>query len=122
MIIQAILTIIIIGLLIRGVVVLRKRQLSLYVSMAWALLWLAALIVVLWPDLTSQIAVAVGIGRGADLVVYVSVLTIFGILFKILVHFDSIDQRITHLAQSMALRDYERKQPLNNSGDTDPNV
>jgi len=57
-----------------------------------------------------------------DLVVYVSILTIFVILFKMLVHFDHIDERITKLAQHMALNEYERKEHAKKSSDSDPRV
>lgn len=49
----------------------------------WGIFWLGSAIIVLNPHITSQIADSVGIGRGADLVVYISLIIIFYSIFRL---------------------------------------
>jgi small membrane protein len=63
------------------------------------------IIFIVSPDLTNDIAHAIGIGRGADLLLYFSVIA--GLLVAILVHarFRKMDRMITLLARRQALLD-----------------
>ncbi len=40
----------------------------------WGLLWTGAAVTILWPGVTSDFARLLGIGRGADLVMYFAIL------------------------------------------------
>jgi hypothetical protein len=50
---------------LRGSIVLTKRQ-----NFLWEFLWLAAALVIALPSISNRIAHLFGIGRGADLVLY----------------------------------------------------
>ncbi|OGH69552.1 MAG: hypothetical protein A3C90_00355 [Candidatus Magasanikbacteria bacterium RIFCSPHIGHO2_02_FULL_51_14] len=69
----------------------------------WILFWLAAIVVVLWPESASKIAEFFGIGRGADLVVYASLAIVFYLLFKLNVKLDSLNRDITKVVRKNAL-------------------
>ncbi len=71
----------------------------------WSLFWIVAAIVVLLPNSTAYFAKLVGIGRGADLVVYVSLAAIFFILFKLMIKIESLNKDITKLTRKIALKD-----------------
>mgnify|MGYP001551849085 FL=1 len=49
----------------------RKDVLTRRQSLVWVFVWLAAAVVVTLPNIASAIAHVVGIGRGADLILYV---------------------------------------------------
>lgn len=75
----------------------------------WTLFWLAAGLVVVFPNSTSTIAKIVGIGRGADLVVYISLALIFYILFRIFYRLEKIEKNITKIVRELALKEEEKK-------------
>lgn len=83
--------------------VIRRRE-----ALLWTMLWLGAALVVLWPDLTTRIAEVVGVGRGADLAVYGSVILLFILIFRLHVALDKLERTITKLVRREALRDLER--------------
>ncbi len=77
-----------------------------FVSMfGWGLFWVVAMVVVLLPNSTAKLAEFVGIGRGADLVVYISLASIFFIIFKLMVRIESLNRDITKLARKVSLQD-----------------
>lgn len=78
-----------------------------------ALVWLAAGITVLRPDVTAMIAKAMGIGRGTDLVLYfflISFLATSLYLYNRVVHLDSA---ITKIVRQAALREAHLPAPQN---------
>ncbi len=71
----------------------------------WSLFWVAAAVVVLLPNSTAYFAKLVGIGRGADLVVYVSLAGIFFIIFRLMMKIELLNKDITKLTRKIALKD-----------------
>lgn len=85
----------------------RQRQnnkISLAALVFWFLLWLAVLVVFWQPESASYLANLLGIGRGADLIVYLSVVVIFYLLFRVFIRLNKIDSEITKLTRKDALK------------------
>lgn len=78
-------------------------------TLFWVVLWLATLIAVLYPDTTTQIARAVGIYRGADLLVYSAVLAFIVGFYIVSLRLRQMSREITVLTREVALLDAERK-------------
>jgi hypothetical protein len=73
------------------------------VSVLWALLWLLAGVAVVRPQLTRVLANALGIGRGADLVLYASVLTMMAGFFVVYVRIRRLRREVTLLTRELAI-------------------
>ena len=83
----------------------RAGDLSLGGLIGWTIFWLAAGLVALLPNSTAQLAKIFGIGRGADLVVYVALAGLFFLIFKLMVKIERLNKDITKLARRIALND-----------------
>ncbi len=81
---------------------LRGREL-----IGWWIFWLVVAAAVAWPQATDGLAQLVGVERGADLLVYLSVLALFYAVFRILVSLERIHQDITTLTRAVALQPTE---------------
>jgi len=77
-------------------------------AIVWAFVWIGTAIVALLPQTTDLMAVRVGIGRGADLLVYISIMALFFIAFRLVVKAESTQQEITKLVRAVALKDLEK--------------
>lgn len=73
--------------------------------MGWMLLWLLGAALVINPESANRIADIVGVGRGADVVVYVGLIFVFFLLFKLYNRTITIEQDITRIVRSLALKD-----------------
>ncbi len=80
--------------------VIHRREAAL-----WTLLWVGAAAVVLWPDLSTRIANIVGIGRGADLAVYGSIILLLILVFRLHIALDKLERTMTTMVRKDALRD-----------------
>lgn len=81
----------------------RQGALSRLGAFLWSALWIAAAVVVLRPEVASFFAGLVGVGRGADAVVYVSVIVLFYLVFRIFLRLDKLDRDITLLVRKVSL-------------------
>lgn len=82
----------------------RKQYLSTMAMLAWGALWLAVGVVALIPELTNRLADFLGIGRGADVVVYIAIVVIIALLFRMSVRLEQLDRAITKVTRELALR------------------
>ena len=71
----------------------------------WLLFWAAAAVIVAWPDATFYFAKKLGIGRGADLVVYLALVLLFFLVFRLMAASERQKNEITELVRLQALKD-----------------
>ncbi|MDH3403107.1 MAG: DUF2304 domain-containing protein [Acidobacteriota bacterium] len=74
-----------------------------WIALARPLLWLAAAVAVWRPDLTTKVAQLLGIGRGADLVLYALALAFLAAVFYFYRKSRQLEGEITRLVRHVAL-------------------
>jgi len=67
-----------------------------------------AVLTVLFPSVLSRVANLVGVGRGADLLLYATVLVLLGFLALQEARTKAAEKRTTHLARRLALDEAEQ--------------
>lgn len=69
----------------------------------WSSLWVAVGVAALQPEVTTLLAKWVGVGRGVDLVIYLALLGIFFLLFRLYTRLEETEREITRLVRTLAL-------------------
>lgn len=108
MLIQFILVIIISIIIWRLALRLKSKEINAKQFAGWLFIWLVTLAVVIWPNSTVWLANLVGVGRGSDLVIYLAVIFIVYVLFRILLRIEKLEKNLTKLVREDAINDYER--------------
>lgn len=80
-----------------------RRRLKLRAGLAWSALWLAAATAIAWPDITVRAARLLGIGRGADLVLYLSVVGMAIGFFAVFLRMRRLEEHLTTIVRQVAL-------------------
>jgi hypothetical protein len=75
----------------------------------WTLIWLVAIVISFIPSLLIYLSKWLGIGRGADLIVYISIIILFYIIFRLYVKLESVEKEITQVVRKLALKGEEKK-------------
>lgn len=112
---QILLTVFLIFALSRVVLRFKGGNVSLTGLMFWGLLFGSAIVFVLIPEITSDIATTLGIGRGADAVVYSSIVVLFYLVFRLYVYIQDIRQDITDIVKTIALKDAKKNDKTSKS-------
>ncbi len=77
------------------------------VSLAATTVWFLSFVFILSPDLTMQAANLLGIGRGADLVLYVFAILFIVTFFYFYARFRTLESQLTEIVRHIALSDLE---------------
>ncbi len=80
-----------------------KKEVSRYWVIAWSLVWCVVIGVALMPQGTDAIAEAVGVGRGADLLVYLSVVFLLYAVHRLMVREQKTREEMTELVRAIAI-------------------
>lgn len=102
MLIQYILLIIIVFILVQTAGKFRAKKISLREFLFWLALWIAVGAVVALPQITSFLAEYLGVGRGADLVVYGSLIFVFYMIFRLFVRQERMEKDISKIIEYIA--------------------
>ncbi len=98
------LSLVIVGM---GLVILRYRQrkIGTVAFLLWLVLWTGAAAVIMFPMSTVILARILGIGRGADLVLYTSLIVTLYLLFRLHVRLEQVNREVTQIVRALALRE-----------------
>lgn len=106
---QILFTLFALFVLIKTIARYKAKELSVKMLVFWMIFWLLAEAVVLSPRLADLVAYSVGIGRGADLIVYVSIAGLFFLFFRLLVKQERMNRDITKLTRKISLMESDKK-------------
>ncbi len=73
----------------------------------WLIFWAAVIVVSVHPTTTDRLAILLGVGRGVDTAMYLSLLLIFYLLFRSFAKIEDMDRQLTRVVRANALREME---------------
>lgn len=87
----------------------KNKDISKREYFLWIFFWVMVIVATLMPKNIDKIAQFAGVERGVDLIVYLSIMVIFYLIFRILVSLEKIDREITTIVRKIALNSKEIK-------------
>lgn len=105
--IQLALAVFLLFALSRVILRLKDGNLTLGEFLFWFGLFAFALVGVIEPHFTNYVAQMVGIGRGADVVIYASIALLFYMLFRTNIMLENVRNEVTQLVRLIALQEGE---------------
>ena len=91
----------------RIVIRYRRGGLRLLHLVLWVFFWVGVVVAGVQPNTTDLIARRLGVGRGVDIAMYLSILTIFYLLFRSFAKIEDLDRQLTRVVRANALREME---------------
>lgn len=92
----------------RAVLRWRERAISIFEFLFWTTVWTVLLVLVFVPDITTVVSRWWGIGRGIDSILYMSIIALFYLIFRLYVKQDSHQQEITRIVRHQAIANATR--------------
>ncbi|MFA5771060.1 MAG: DUF2304 domain-containing protein [Patescibacteria group bacterium] len=103
MVIQIILVVFFLFVLFKVLNRFRSGDLKGKETVGWIIFWTLAAVVVISPNSTLILAKLLGVGRGADAIIYLAIVLLFFLVFKIFVRLEKIERQITKLVRQDTL-------------------
>ena len=100
------------GLFALSIVALARGWATRREGLLWATVWLATGVAIARPGLTVRVAQALGIGRGADLVLYCAVIVMLIGFFMVYARLRRLRRDLTILTRHLAIRDATSTAPI----------
>lgn len=101
---QALLSTIILFIVYKTFISFQKGNLSKNFTLTWLLLWGGVLFFIFEQNTLIKIAHLVGISRGVDLIIYLSIILLFYLIYRIFYNLNEINQKLTKIIREDALR------------------
>lgn len=106
--IQSVLVLFIIFAASRAVLQFRGGTIRFGAMLFWIMVWAVAILAIIYPEQTTQFAKVVGIGRGVDVVLYVSIAILFYLVFRLHVYVEDLRSEISRLIREVSLKDVKK--------------
>jgi len=74
----------------------------------WLSIWIVAIVAIFYPEETTRIARMLGIGRGVDIIVYLSIAILFYLVFRLNVYLEDIRTQISQLIREVSLKQVKK--------------
>lgn len=99
---------IIAGIIYKTVQQYRRGQTTRQEAINWVVFWLIGAGVILRPEVTTSVAQWVGVGRGVDLIIYLSLIGTFYFLFRFALRMEALEHHITDIVRHEALTNWRK--------------
>ena len=109
MVIQYVATIIIALIILQLISKFKKDRVSWPRTLIWILFWCIGLFVVWFPVTIAKIAQVSGVGRGVDIIIYISIILLFYLLSNQNTKIDELNKQITKLTREIAKNNAKTK-------------
>lgn len=103
--IQVIAIIFAVFLLLKAILRLKNKKLTLNEFLFWGAISVILIILSIFPQLSNIVANFFGFGRGLDFFIVSSILLIFYLIFRIYIMLEELDSKIVKLARSISLKE-----------------
>jgi len=81
----------------------QKGTLGIRGAVFWIVFWVGVAVVVIWPQSVQMIADSFGIGRGSDFVLYISVIMLFFLVFRLHIKIENMNRDVTKVVRAKSL-------------------
>ena len=74
----------------------------------WLGIWAVALIAIFYPEETTRLARIAGIGRGVDVILYISIATLFYLVFRLHVYLEDLRTQLASLIREISIKEVKK--------------
>jgi len=79
----------------------KQNKISIWGFVFWFVIWVGLIAAILIPGITEFIAFNIGIGRGVDVVIYISIALLFYLSFRTDMKIEKTNQDITKIVREL---------------------
>ncbi|PIN80532.1 hypothetical protein COV16_00750 [Candidatus Woesearchaeota archaeon CG10_big_fil_rev_8_21_14_0_10_34_8] len=87
----------------------KDKSISAFELIFWSIVWMGVVTVALFPDIFTSLSKLLGIGRGVDTLLYVGMIVLFYLMFRLYVKIEGQQKDITKLVREIAIEKQNNK-------------
>ncbi len=90
--------------IVRAIFLFRQRRITFGWLIFWGVIFAGLAVTSFVPAVSYYVSKPLGIERGMDLVIYLAILLLFYLVFKLLLKIEKLEQNITELVRAISLK------------------
>jgi small membrane protein len=87
----------------------KAKKISLWQGIVWVVVWIILIVLTIAPEISSAISQFLGIGRGTDLIIYLSIIVLFYLVYLMYMKMEKLEMNITGLVRNIAIEKGKEK-------------
>ncbi|RJQ17308.1 DUF2304 domain-containing protein [Candidatus Woesearchaeota archaeon] len=87
----------------RVFIMYKGKRITIYELLLWCVVWIALIVLSVIPVISGFLSKLVGVERGTDLIVYLSIIALFYLVYRIHMKAEKLDAQITKLVRQIAI-------------------
>ncbi len=87
----------------------KDKSIRAFELLFWSIVWVGVVVIASFPAFFTQLSKFFGIGRGVDIVLYVGMIILFYLLFRLYVKIDAQQKEMTKIVREMAIQNAQKK-------------
>jgi len=91
--------------LIKVILKMKNRKLTINEFIFWCSIWVVLIVLSIFPQISGNIADFFGFTRGIDFFIVSSILLMFYLIFRIFIKLEELENKITKLSRSIAIKE-----------------
>jgi len=94
----------------RVILQIKNRNMTIDEGIFWIFIWILVVVVLIFPQTLGYLANVLGVGRGVDAIIYLSIVVLFYLIYRMYARMEHLEREITKVVREVAIRDrYEPK-------------
>ncbi|EHP89187.1 DUF2304 domain-containing protein [Methanotorris formicicus] len=89
----------------RVILQIRNRNMGLDEGIFWLFVWILVVVVLVFPQTLSCLAGVLGVGRGVDAIIYLSIVVLFYLIYRMYARMEHLEREITKVVREVAIKD-----------------
>jgi hypothetical protein len=107
--IQMMILIFIVFAISRVILKFKKKETTYQLFFLWMIFWLLVAFSTIFPEWLSFISNKIGVGRGVDVAIYVAILALFYLVFRLFVKFEKVDRQLSEIVRKISLTNAQKQ-------------
>jgi len=88
----------------------RNNEIGIESAIFWIFIWMLVILIVVFPQTMSYLATLTGVGRGVDVVIYIAIIMLFYLQYRLYMKIENIEREITLVVREIAILEREKKE------------
>ncbi|HIQ39481.1 MAG TPA: DUF2304 domain-containing protein [Methanothermococcus okinawensis] len=87
----------------------KNSEINIESAIFWIFIWMLVILMVVFPQTMSYLATLTGVGRGVDVVIYLAIIILFYLQYRLYMKMENIEREITLIVREIAILEKEKK-------------
>ncbi|HIP16382.1 MAG TPA: DUF2304 family protein [Methanothermococcus okinawensis] len=88
----------------------KNSEINIEPAIFWIFVWMLVVLIAVFPQTMSYLATFTGVKRGVDSIIYLAIMILFYLQYRLYIKMENIEREITLIVREIAILEKEKKE------------